>query len=210
MKGKMFLLAAAVFLLVAFDLFAQDQVEAPAYQDGDLWQFRVAESGLLVKSTEGIGGDYEIVYSGGKFMVRRPGGVKLEGQQQIGIVLAMLYHEQQFELLQFPLAVGKKWRAEYQQQLRGARLPVERYADSSVTGVEEITTPAGKFRAFKIERHDTGRGGTGIAPPTFELTYFYSPETRAIVKQHWECHGTAGRGACGEREIELIKFALAH
>jgi hypothetical protein len=69
-----------------------------------------------------------------------------------------------------------------------------------VSGIEDVITPAGTFRAFKLEKEDS----TGPAS-RWLTTYFYSPEIRSVIKSHYDSsHGTDGTG--GKREIELIKF----
>ena len=49
---------------------------------------------------------------------------------------------------QFPLLVGKNWKANYYDRAFSRWLKTE----NSVTGVETFTTPAGTFPAFRIER----------------------------------------------------------
>lgn len=210
MKKVMFSLpvAAGLLLAAALNLFAQDQAETPQYHPGDLWVFKVAEKDIAAESTSALDGDYAVIYSPeGKFIVRRPGGGMPQGRQEFGILFALLSNPaDETQFLQFPLTVGKKWKVSYQLQVRGGSSPVIRTADNNVTGMEEITTQAGKFRAFKIERYDTGGGGgRGAPPPIFSLTYYYSPETKSVVKYHFELKTPTGMTA-GTRDIELIKF----
>ena len=80
-------------------------------------------------------------------------------------------------------------------------------ATTNVTGMEEVTTPAGTFRTFMIERHergirmggDAGRGEGRLAGRLL-YTYSYSPSTQSIVKY------SLLTGQRGTREIELISF----
>ena len=72
-----------------------------------------------------------------------------------------------------------------------------RTADTSVAKIEEVSTPAGKFLAFKMERLDVG--GTASR---WAFVYYYSPETRSIVKYFMD--QSVGTGSA-KREIELIK-----
>lgn len=116
----------------------------------------------------------------------------------------MLAIDDEIRLLQFPLSVGKKWSTQYRQQIIGGVRNLT--TETNVTGLEEITTPAGKFRAFKIERW----GSAGAVPArnkgpvsktrNYEWTYYYSPETQSIVKYVYEDEEG------GIREIELVKF----
>ena len=208
MKGRMLCLGVMIlFLLAAFDLFAQDEASAPIYQQGDFWLFRVSEKEMLPQSTAALNGIYEVIFLEGQFRVRRPGREAFQGRQEIGELLALIGNpSDELQYLQFPLAVGKKWKANYQITFRGANRAVNRTGDSSVTGMEAVTTPAGTFRSFKIERQDTGGAGApGVNPPRMVSTYYYSPETRCVVKYSLEIYDRTG-GSLGKREIELVKF----
>ena len=116
----------------------------------------------------------------------------------------MLAIDDEVQLLQFPLSVGKKWSTQYRQQIiNGVR---NLTTETNVTGLEEITTPAGKFRAFKIERWGSAAAvkNAGKAPGSktrnYEWTYYYSPQTQSILKYVYEDEEG------GTREIELVKF----
>jgi hypothetical protein len=70
--------------------------------------------------------------------------------------------------------------------------------------MEQVTTPAGSFKAYKLIKSEswstTGRGG-GTGGGSSTTTYFYSPETRSIVKL-----SIASENNPGTVETELIKF----
>jgi hypothetical protein len=205
---KIFSLAMAIaFLVPALILFAEDQAATPEYQQGDFWQFRLTEKDILIQSTALIGnGDYEVFYSGGQFRPR-PLAEKPQAKQNLSVLVDLLNNpKRETQFLQFPLAVGKKWSVDYEVQAGGAGRAMGRHADNEVKGMEEVTTAAGKFRAFKIERYDTGavaaKGGSG----NWVYTYYYSPETKSIVKYHYEVQARAGAAVGGQRDIELIKF----
>lgn len=103
--------------------------------------------------------------------------------------------------LEFPLSVGKKWNYTYRARLRGERIPFLRSVEISVVGIEQITTAAGTFSAFKLVKEDWYRRSRWIT------TYFYSPETRSVVKSLYD--SSVGSGSGGKREIELVKFGSA-
>lgn len=102
----------------------------------------------------------------------------------------------------FPLWVGKKWNG---WELLG------RWRDShcTVTGIETVTTPAGTFETYRIERivwmfvdilniYDTE-------------VYFYSAETRSVVKYEYkrELKDLVGDVAYGLQEtavVELLRY----
>jgi hypothetical protein len=130
-------------------------------------------------------------------------GRKSETREAVGLLKRMLAITDDHKYLQFPLAVNKQWSAQFEDVSRTGRVGNES-AETSVLGVEDVTTTAGTFRAFKIERYEivgSGTpGGRANRPRRIEHTYYYSPETRSIVKYHRLTPGI------GTREIELIKF----
>ena len=88
---------------------------------------------------------------------------------------------------------GKKWDLDYTAVIAGRSTPIKSKAE--VTKLEDVTTPAGSFRAFKIERLDTGAGKL-----RWDRVYYYSPQTGSIVKYH------LGTASGHEHDIELVKF----
>jgi hypothetical protein len=129
--------------------------------------------------------------------------LKVEGEQKnattdrvgdLWVMLALEDITSKYQYIQFPIFVGKKWSHRYQMTISGVPYWVD--SQTEVTGVEEVTTPAGTFRAFKIER--TARGAKGVIDQ--RRVYFYSPQTGSLVKYHME----SGLGAVSD--IELIKF----
>ncbi len=111
--------------------------------------------------------------------------------------------------LDFPLFVGKKWDAAWSWHDPGTGRTIRMTGTASVAGMEEVNTAAGNFRAYKIERRDTGSSG-GPQPLTiqWDFTYYYSPQVRAIVTFHLE--NLSMKEALGaEKDIQLIKVGAA-
>jgi hypothetical protein len=91
------------------------------------------------------------------------------------------------------IIVGKEWRYAFKR----ARLS-QRNVTVRVLGLEPIQTAAGSFNAFKLEKNvnwsiASGLMGTGVY--NIQIVYFYSEETKSIVKVSSE-----------ELEVELLKF----
>ena len=202
-----------VTLLLTFpsNNFSQEQVAAPVYKDGDFWVFRVTQSNRIGMDTARLEGDYQISYASGeaKFL-ELTGSEKIEMTQNINELQGMLGIDQKdkiFQYLQFPLVVGQKWTREYQYRgYSGTKTVVRRRtASQSVVGIEQITTPAGTFRTFKIESEPIGAGEGG---EVWILRYHYSPETKSIVKFLMTRSGLRGEDR-GKTEIELIRFGTA-
>jgi hypothetical protein len=191
-----------------------EQAEAPVYKGGESWTYRVNNklySGSL--SNLLADGDYEITFQEGKRRI-----FQLDGGQRVkasnpGILFLMILTKGSIEgdtqYFQFPLMVGKKWTAKYYSK------PASRWltAENNVTGIEIVTTPAGSFPAFKIERQVSRAVGNyhiGTTHTEETYIYFYSPQTRSILKYHYQSESAVGGVGnltpVQTTEIELIKF----
>ncbi len=189
--------AMPLFLVPVLTVFAQDQAQAPVYQEGDFWRFSLGPR------------IYEAVIKDGKvkFFDPKPDQrIEVEAGIARRLKVMLAVEQDRKEFLQFPLSVGKVWDSSYQEDTPGAYRMPSISARSSVTGIEEMTIAAGTFRVFKIERVETfprRLAGAKKAPPvTRTYTYYYSPQTRSVVKYRFENpkHTT---------EIDLIKFGSA-
>jgi hypothetical protein len=68
-------------------------------------------------------------------------------------------------------------------------------------GLEQITTPAGTFNAYKLVRSESWSVGRAGGVNTSTSTFFYSPETQSIVKRITENSNNAATTT-----NELVKF----
>ena len=80
----------------------------------------------------------------------------------------------------WPLAVGKQWSIDVD-YVRPDRTTGNLKQDARVVAYEEVTVPAGKFMAFKIEQDGYVRTSTGFSGRMVE-TFWYAPAARADVK----------------------------
>jgi hypothetical protein len=196
---------ALLFAPVA--LVGQDQAVETKITGTDFWRFQAQEKDFISDAAAvAIQGVYEIYYSDGKLRLFQAKGDQKEEidwvSYQGGVFLAHLGRSKMFQDLKFPFSVGDKWKYEYKIRSRGSTRPVARIVEVAVTGIEEITTPAGKFRAFKLEKDD--RAG---ARDFWLTTMYYSPQTKSVIKSRFD--GTSGSGVGGIREIELIEYRSA-
>jgi hypothetical protein len=117
-------------------------------------------------------------------------------------VLGAIGKKEQRPDLKFPLSVGQKWNYEIMVRPPGTRRDQRRSAEVTVVGQEQVTTPAGSFKAYKLVRSEswssTGMAGRGSSNTS---NFFYSPETRSIVKRVTENSNNPGITT-----VELIKF----
>jgi len=112
------------------------------------------------------------------------------------------------EPTRFPLAVGNEWKYEY--SVKSSSGIVRNEIKARVVGWEEVTVPAGTFRALRIEHEGTwsrdtdhsreGFGRTLSAP--VEITYWYAPAAKTIVKSlRVEKSSYGGTWFRGEQEL---------
>ena len=158
-------LSAAVLFIVSV-VVGQDRAGAPAYFDGEYWEYNVK---LVSDTRQGTSSDrleeaiYRVEIKDGKIEVDE---VFSRGNASIHDPLS------KHKWFDFPLSVGKKWKYRYHRQ-RGRKGKARwRFPGLVVAGLETITTPAGTFSAFKITREET-QGS---------YAYWYSPATKSVVK----------------------------
>jgi hypothetical protein len=114
---------------------------------------------------------------------------------------------QQFKLdsvwgrvLDFPMFVGKNWKFTiyYKQRMQ---TEVTFLNEFSVDGVEDITTPAGTFKCYKIRLKQTNmssrKGGW--------LHHWYSPEVKTWIKREGE-NTDYWYGYAWTQNAELISY----
>src|SRR5262245_29097880 len=173
---------------------ADQRAEAPTYNPDDYWVFKVTRFSKEQSSADEIqkGGEFVLVPTpkrarvfrltdGNRIPITRPGNLSMMlptvGVQQ---EIAKYYD--------FPLFVGKKWEAPgFQNKLTSPK--------NEVTAIETVTTPAGSFPVYKIERLISRTMLDGNVQ-RFWFTYYYSPQTRSLVKFNYENNTLI----CGVRE----------
>jgi len=197
-----------IIVLASFsNAFAQEQVGKPAFKEGDFWRYNVIERDFVGYSSAALRGAYEMTYLQGQVKVFMLNGdhkeeVAANPDSEIDQLLVLLGLSEKRHDLKFPLGPGKKWSYEYKHRPRGAQREQLRFVDINVSGVEQVTTTAGAFKAFKILKDERwAKGGrTGGGPWGRRSIYFYSPDIKSVVKSSMEAEGGA------RREIELIQF----
>ena len=181
--------------------FSQDEAAKPSYKNGETWLYTVKEFGSIGSSSKLLNGTYELSIVDGKLKTAEvTGAEKKDLDPRPPLLLGLLTFAPN---LDFPLTVGKQWSRDYKGAYIGSTKLIARRISYGVKGIEQVTTPAGTFRAFKLESDDRSSPSD-----YFTTTYWYSPETRSIVKSVFD--GSAGGQHAGlQRQIELIKFTPA-
>lgn len=196
----------------------------PIHRDGDFWRFRVRGK-ETTQRTNSIYGGYEILYRNNEFELfsfsaesrqREKLNVFYEPAQldlkpSLAELVGLMDVKRVWRYLEFPLFVGKRWKTEYRAftiVANNARFRIA--AETWVSGIEQVSTNAGNFQAFRIQREslESGSGGIGAGMGVgitrhVNYTYFYSPETRSIVKYQ-------RRGGGARVNIELRRFGSAN
>jgi hypothetical protein len=118
------------------------------------------------------------------------------------------------ERTRFPLSVGSEWK--YLYEVKSDFGPVRYEMTARVVGWEEITVPAGTYRALRIEHRGTWsrerdfarEGGGGAISAPQENTYWYAPAAKAMVKI-LRVEGSARGGVLTRSEQELVEVSVA-
>ncbi len=198
-----------LLLVFPFNSFSQERTPAPIYKDGDFWVFRVTQSDRISTDSRRLEGDYQISYAAeGLNFFYLTGTEKTEIDRGTDILKRMVgidVKNTRYQYLQFPLFVGQKWKREYNVAGTGDR---GQYALTQITaehrlvGIDQFIIAAGTFRAVRINSTVVFQSGN------IDEVYFYSPQTKSIVKYNY--HNYVGRGSGrGKTDIELIKFGTA-
>jgi hypothetical protein len=208
---RLIVLFSSLMCLLGQFALPQEHIDAPKLSNGDSWHFKVdARLPSGVSSSRAVtDGIYVVQFSNGRLQLYQDteeGISRSEvGRSLLDLVPAQRPRDKpsQFsEDLKFPLYVGKEWQYAYKPDIG-----FQRTVSFKVTGQERVTTPAGNFTALRIEKQAqwakaTPKWGTSVENAT--ATYFYSPETKSIVKYTDESRTGSYRNA------ELVKFGVSN
>ena len=169
----------------------QGEAEAPVYKRGESWTYRAVTKRFNGTTSRNLlNGEYQITLVPGRrlfFKIEGDRPIEEKNPDFLVVMLptrAVINHTARY--FQFPLAVGKKWNTNYFNE--GYRQWIS--PEAAVTGVESVTTPAGTFSAYRIERlFSYSRTFTGIGEAFgiyVKEIYFYSPQVRSVVNLHYQ------------------------
>jgi len=194
--------AMSCLLLLTPVTRAEEQIQAPVFEEGNYWKFKVIATAPrnFSLANELWNGVYVIRYLQGRIAVRKLIDENPVVPETSPAMFLGFRPGSRERLLDFPLAVGKRWRYSY------PWFKVTRIINLEVIGQENIVTEAGVFHAVKI-------GGTwqysmtnplwGTGTFNTDGVYFYGPEAKSIVK--YDAENVDGSGL----HIELLKFEPA-
>lgn len=187
---------------------------------GAKWNIRVTESGIFHSTVE----NRDVTATSVSFNGRPGYGLTSNGTTRvldpstfnpIGIMQsgkAVVMDTPDEGLFSWPLWVGKSWdgRSSHADLLYGQVWPPAKFR-ARVVAIEDVTVPAGTFKAFRIEYQggigssSTGGIRSGGGSPGFEShgTYWYAPGPELIVKSDVVRSGTNYRWG-GRTTTELL------
>ena len=186
-----------------------DTIKAPYVEPGDCWTYRAhglqnrepidtyeecvtfasKEKNVIVAVARIEGSDREIDTS---YTLDWGSIVSVDGQITPGGA----------SIFRFPMRVGDRYSIDFTYRLAvlGAWAGRSWY-DIEVVGWEDVTVPAGTFRALRLEaRGSTRRYDLGVTGP-LRNTYWYAPKAQRWVKQEFDSKARQYRR-------ELVKYKL--
>lgn len=177
------IITASLMFIMPYLLHGQ-QVEAPAYKDGDWWRVKVEvarPAGVAVAGSQ-LGGfpQYLVRVDGGKFKVfgiREAQHKEIDSATITSVVLGK--PDWRGDLLKFPMRVGLSWSAQFPLQMPGIQR--QELAQYEVQAWEKVKTLKGEFEAFKILMTVAERTGRVGRLPGRAISYYYSPLVKAVI-----------------------------
>ena len=159
-----------------------EKCEVPIWNKGDYWRFMYDDKREWQYTVESTDGNFYVVED--RYGMNKPcfdkktlalvSYIKSDGSKLKPSNPSIFYCE-------FPLYVGKKWKKSYTTIPDRGQLAVNYLNEYRIMSYEDISVPAGTFKAFKVEMNQTNyAGGSGKA------YIWYSPGARFVVKVSFE------------------------
>jgi putative ABC transport system substrate-binding protein len=195
----------------ALFLRADNAVKAPIYRNGDWWLFRIKR---IYPDGKSEVEEHRVTFRGGAFQTHDTSFLRGEDIPMTPSFLpfATVYlTDPARKWLDFPLIPGKTWRFQYRRRsfttaddlkpryFGGGRAFTWVEASVEVVGQRSVVTPAGKFDAVEINRLDSLHRAA-------HLTYFYSPQSKSVVKLEADIDLRDSETGATRFELEMIAF----
>jgi hypothetical protein len=182
-------------------------VPRPALKIGDNWTYR--GSGILGREEETY--ELRVNFVSEKAILavatRKSDGREFDStwtpEWNAVVSYSKVTYKPETRIMTFPLAPGDKHSAVFDAASQGAgNYDRENSLNVTVLGWEDVTVPAGKFRALKVEATGTFRRTTDSSTGMQQYTFWYVPEVKRWVKLNYEFSGTRGGGE------ELVEYKV--
>lgn len=188
---------------------ADNAIKAPVYRNGEWWTFRTKKIFANGKSEME---EHRVTFRNGA--LQSDNAAFLRGEDiptsPSFLPFATVYlPDPARKWLEFPLLPGKAWSFQYRRRsfttaddlkpryFGGGRAFTWVDANAEVVAYRSVATPAGNFDAVEINRWDS------LHRPA-QLTYFYSPQTKSIVKLEADIDFRDSETGAIRFEMELI------
>lgn len=175
----------------------------PNFAAGDQWEWRLTDH--LRKSTRVVKREVANI-RGGEVEYKDDRVTDLHGnilRQRQGDGLRTYTPNSMFFI--FPMTPGIRFTGKVV-DTRGDSVS-DQEVSLKVVGEEDITTPAGKFRAIRVEREiqwtARGSGNKGVA----RVTYWYSSQVKNFILYEWSNMTAAGR-PLNQETMELVSYTV--
>jgi len=201
---KQLMILSCLILFLTQMVWAQEKIEAPAWNIGDKWTY---------KRTDGATFTNEIVEIKEDLYIMKASGVRdLYAYDKKTINLKYLIEENgrrirststARNLFDFPIFIGKKWKDTTTGIPARGQTEVTFVNDFKIEGTEEITTPAGTFKAYKIhyKQINMSMKNDGWA------LFWYTPNAKTWIKREFE-KSSFWVGVTWAQDSELISYGL--
>jgi hypothetical protein len=158
---------ATLMLTALLYLPAAHASEQPQYTAGDYWVFKTGKGNARVEFVKQEGDVYRFTWNGKPY--DKDKHLTTISERAKGYPGAMV---------KFPIKVGNYWAEDYISDVVKGR-DVGMRAKYSIEAFEDVTVPAGTFKAFRIEvQRVTGKRQEPLA----SHTYWYAPSVKFFVK----------------------------
>jgi hypothetical protein len=182
---------------------ALDGIKSPPYHEGQFWRFRLTERGgdpLDYNTSRLSQGVYEIIFSGNQLKAFYIAPDQTMEEVDVGnpSFAQWLGMDNDF---QFPLSINANWTYRYTRRISRpapatpAFRCIAHTVSINVSGVQDVKTQAGSFRAFRLVKEDKFDTSSRRIPTTI----LYSDQTRSVVR-------LAGGGR--RQSVELIAYGI--
>jgi hypothetical protein len=173
-----------------------EKLEAPILNVGDRWKFRGPDNYEWT--------DEVIAVKPDEYWIRVEGSVLKYDRNTMNVITPPnSFWETHGKRLNFPLYSWKKWTHTTRKIPYSYTIEVNYLNDFRVSSYEEVTTLAGKFKAYKIMYRQTNLdyniSGT--------IEFWYSPEVKWFVKRRVE-PGRYWPATRWVQDFELIEYRL--
>jgi hypothetical protein len=201
---KIIVLSLVILFLVSM-AWAQEKCEAPVWNVGDTWTYKLADGNTQTREVVDVSNDL--------FILKIEGHLSAYDRKTMNLKYLIDEKGKQVEatsgvrkLYDFPIVVNKMWSdTSTSVPVMGKKGGYATYENEfKIVSTEIITTPAGKFECYKIyyhRRNVTSRKGGGSAH------YWYSPEVKAWVKREYDMSTTFWSGPSATN-AELISYKI--